>query len=253
MTERFADLHVHTTGSPDAKRKNGLTPVEAVKLAEATTLSALAITDHNNLRSAVEAVRFAEVSGLSVDVIPGIEISSEEGHIIALYVADEIPKGLTAVETIKRIHDQNGLVIIPHPFNSSKGVRIKTLETVSSHPDEDVYADGFEVFNAGVLDNSLLRGRDNTNILARKIYSTGSLQLGAAVGVSDSHRLTVGRGRTKYSGDLKDAILKKTTEALMPSLEEQERILFEASRLFGRERIAESYDIFSRTKKLSER
>ena len=71
-------------------------------------LDGLAITDHNTL---------AHDLGEDMVILPGIEISSRDGHVIGLGVSETIPRGLSADETIRRIRGQNGVSIIPHPYD----------------------------------------------------------------------------------------------------------------------------------------
>jgi predicted metal-dependent phosphoesterase TrpH len=105
------DLHVHTASSPDC-----LTSSEDVVLwAQRRQLGALAITDHNSIAGAL-AVR--EIS--PIPIIIGEEIRTRRGEIVGLFLNEEIPPGLTPHETVKRIHQQGGLVYIPHPFDRAR-------------------------------------------------------------------------------------------------------------------------------------
>lgn len=74
----------------------------------------------------------------------GEEISSRDGEIIGLFLERAIPRDLSAAETIERIHDQGGLVSIPHPFshNRLRHIRREALERASGS------IDAIEVFNA---------------------------------------------------------------------------------------------------------
>lgn len=77
-----ADLHSHTTHSDGA-----LTPLELVRKAHAAGLSALAITDHDNVGAIDEATEWGKSMG--VEVIPGLELSVSLGekdvHILAYF------------------------------------------------------------------------------------------------------------------------------------------------------------------------
>jgi predicted metal-dependent phosphoesterase TrpH len=107
------DLHVHTTYSSDSL----ITPKELIYYAKKNGLNAVAVTDHNCLEGAVKIAR--EVKDFLV--IPGMEVSSSDGHIVALNVKKCIPRGLTAVETVERIHDVGGVAIACHPYVYFKG------------------------------------------------------------------------------------------------------------------------------------
>src|SRR5439155_18376916 len=77
-------------------------------------------------------------------VIVGEEVSSRDGEIIGLFLEKPIPRDLSAEETIARIHDQGGLVSVPHPFSRNRlyHLRRTALERVWSQ------IDCIEVFNA---------------------------------------------------------------------------------------------------------
>lgn len=79
-------------------------------------ISVLAITDHDTLDGYRNAKRIIEKRHLNLLLISGCEISSANGHILAYNIESEIPKGLTAAETVKRIHDQGGFATAAHPF-----------------------------------------------------------------------------------------------------------------------------------------
>lgn len=107
-----ADLHVHTTYSKDSL----ITPKELVYYAKKRGLNAVAITDHNSLDGAYKIAKQTDFF-----VIPGMEVSSADGHIVALNVHELIPRGLSAPETIKRIHSAGGVAIACHPHVYFKG------------------------------------------------------------------------------------------------------------------------------------
>jgi predicted metal-dependent phosphoesterase TrpH len=108
-----ADLHVHTTYSSDSL----ITPKELFYYAKKSGLNAVAVTDHNYLAGAVKIAKETK----DFLVIPGMEVSSSEGHIVALNINEPIPRGLTAVETVERIHTAGGIAIACHPYVYFKG------------------------------------------------------------------------------------------------------------------------------------
>jgi predicted metal-dependent phosphoesterase TrpH len=107
-----ADLHVHSMYSADSI----ITPKELVFFAKKRGLTAVAVTDHNQVEGARKIA--SETDFL---IIPGTEVSSLDGHIIGLNVQEAIPKGLTADETVDRIHQAGGIAIACHPFALYKG------------------------------------------------------------------------------------------------------------------------------------
>jgi len=195
-----ADLHVHT-------RYSGLTrvyflrfpdsishPSEIVKMAERRELDVLCVTDHNSIRGAVEARK----SATSVEIVAGSEIATLDGDLLGIFLTEDIPKGLTAEETIDKIHEQGGLAIAPHPFSSqafSLGLKIAELKL-----------DGVELFNAAHRDGYT---NDAAQIIAKNLDV-------AFVGGSDAHAANmVGNAYTQFDGksaeDLRKAILSKKT------------------------------------------
>jgi predicted metal-dependent phosphoesterase TrpH len=128
-----ADLHVHSNYSPDSL----ITPKDLVYYAKKRGLNAVAITDHNRVEGAFKIAK--EINFL---IIPGTEVSSRHGHIVGLNVREVIPKGLSAEETIERIHDAGGIAIACHPFALLKG-------SVGKHVTEKF--DAIEVINASAF------------------------------------------------------------------------------------------------------
>ncbi len=108
----IADLHVHTTFSKDSL----ITPKDLVYYSKKRGLNAVAITDHDQLDGAYRIAKETDFL-----VIPGMEVSSAEGHIVALNVKELIPKGFSAVETVERIHKAGGVAVACNPFVRFKG------------------------------------------------------------------------------------------------------------------------------------
>jgi len=98
------DLHAHTWYSPDGM----MPPKTLLKVAKRRMLGAIAVTDHDRLTTLKDD---------DIIVIPGEEIMTSHGEIIGLGLTEEIPRGLSPEETIDRIREQGGVVVIPHPFD----------------------------------------------------------------------------------------------------------------------------------------
>jgi predicted metal-dependent phosphoesterase TrpH len=177
------DLHVHTAGSPDAHTRIRDLP----GIIRAKGLDGVAVTEHNN---------FDPPSFSDVLIIPGVEISSRDGHVLALGVREEIPPRLTADETITRIHDQGGIAIIPHPYDLvSERVKIARLK---------VRPDAVETMNADALSFRL------SNWFATRDARKFGLP---EVGGSDSHiPQTIGDVYTVIDSDSRD--VKGVVEAI---------------------------------------
>lgn len=130
------DLHVHTVRSHD-----GHTKIEDLsRVIREKGLDGIAVTEHDN---------FDPPSISKAVILPGIEVSSRDGHVLGLGVHEKIPPGLSADETIRRIHSQGGVAIIPHPYDPvCKCVTITKLKT---------RPDAVEVINADALSFHLSR------------------------------------------------------------------------------------------------
>ncbi|WP_421077661.1 PHP domain-containing protein [Methanothermococcus sp. Ax23] len=206
-----ADLHIHTKYSgiggywklkfPDSIEE----PRNIMKYAKKKDLSVIAITDHNTIRGGLETKKFEKEFG--IDVVVGSEIITKDGEIIGLYLNEEIPKHLSAEETIEKIHEQGGLAIAPHPYSpicSALGDKIFKLDL-----------DGVEAFNAyhrdGIINNFTLKK------IKQNFSSTNSHSKSFAyIGGSDAHiARMVGNAYTIFKGDsseeLYHAIIKGET------------------------------------------
>lgn len=157
------DLHIHSKYSEDATG----TPKEIIKLLQKKGLHGMAITDHNNIRGSLKALKVAPKDFI---VITGVEISTHDGHLLALNVKDNIPRGLPLEETIEKIFDAGGIPIVPHLFRSMSGIKKnklrKNLNKITS----------IEVFNACSTPQSNLK-----TIKIAKQYNLGG------TGGSDTH------------------------------------------------------------------
>ena len=102
------DLHIHSHFSNDSRA----TPEQIVHKCILHEINCVSITDHDSIKGAVEIQRIAPFT-----VIIGSEIKSSSGDIIGLFLKEDIPSNLTPRETAQAIKAQQGLVMIPHPFD----------------------------------------------------------------------------------------------------------------------------------------
>ena len=101
------DFHVHSIASKDSLSKGE----DLYRQAKKKGLGRLVITDHNSI---AEAVRLQK---LYPDfVIVGEEILTTKGEILALFVKEELPKGIEPLEAFKRLRDQDAFISLSHPY-----------------------------------------------------------------------------------------------------------------------------------------
>ena len=105
-----ADLHIHSEASYDCDSS----VEEILESAVEESLDVIAVTDHDEIRGSHEAVRSADEYDLTA--LPGIEVSTSDGHLLALGVEEKIPAGEPVETTIEKVRERGGVAVIPHPF-----------------------------------------------------------------------------------------------------------------------------------------
>ena len=152
------DLHVHTYYSRDSS----ITLKEVVAYSKKRGLDGVAITDHNIIKGALR------LKTRDMIVVPGIEISTLNGHLLGINVKTLIPAKLDIEETINRIHDAGGIAVAPHPFSFYKSPPSRQITSY----------DAIEVMNASSMPFQLF-----TSLSKRFAVRKGLPQTGG----SDSH------------------------------------------------------------------
>ncbi len=183
-----ADLHMHSTYS------DGMATVEQIlhHVQHNTDLDVIALTDHDVIEGALRARDLWSQGSYRFDFIVGEEISTKEGHLLALFIEQRIPRGLSMERSIDLVHEQGGLAIVAHPLNPifRHSCQREVLERI--YANNDVWLDGIETWNAsfcGIRANQIAMG------VNREVYGW------AEVGNSDAHTLgAIGRGRTWFEG-----------------------------------------------------
>ena len=150
------DMHIHSIYSPDGK----VSVKDILKIAKKLGLGAVAITDHNEIKGALEARKLGVLP-----VIRGIEISSKEGHILAYGVDCKIPRDLSILETIEKIHDCGGIAVAAHPYRYWSGIGEKNTKNYKF--------DAIEIFNGRCKEKSNHRAKNLCKQL-KKPYTAGS-------------------------------------------------------------------------------
>ena len=133
------DLHTHSIVSPDGS----LTDAHYAAMLASGRLDYIAVTDHNRIDFAA-----ALQAQLGKQIIIGEEVTTTEGEIIGLFLRELVPAGLSAYQTAVQIHEQGGLVYVPHPFETvRKGISLQTLTAIAD------LVDIIEIYNGRTLQN----------------------------------------------------------------------------------------------------
>lgn len=133
------EFHCHTNASKDSLTR----PEDLVRAARKKGLDRLVITDHNSIAGAVAAQRLDPEL-----VIVGEEIMTTRGEILAAYVTEEIPAGLTPLETIRILREQGAFISVSHPFDAWRKGGWKEADLLEIIP----HVDAIEIFNSRCMD-----------------------------------------------------------------------------------------------------
>ncbi|MDD1741880.1 MAG: PHP domain-containing protein [Methanotrichaceae archaeon] len=126
------DLHIHSNFS------DGHADVRTIlKMASKKGLNGLSITDHDTMRGLEPARRINKDLDLGLILIPGVETTTLEGHLIILGVVEAPTRKMTIEETIEVARDLGGIVVVPHPYHPFRNA-------IGRIPD----CDAVEVFNS---------------------------------------------------------------------------------------------------------
>lgn len=200
-----ADLHMHSDLS------DGLSSIEEVlESAERVGLDVIALTDHDDIRGAFALRELATRRSSPVGVVPGVEVTTRSGHLLALWVEDEIPMFCSLAQAIRRIHGGGGIAIVPHPlsyltFSIGEGA----LRQLAALGETEGLVDAIEVRNPSYAGRVRASRAAWLNAHVLRIAETGS---------SDAHHAAlVGTCWTDFSGqtadELRSALRLRATKA----------------------------------------
>jgi predicted metal-dependent phosphoesterase TrpH len=182
------DIHLHSHYSDDGVG----TPKELIKILTKKGLHGMALTDHNIIQGALKAQKIAPKNFI---VIPGVEISTKDGHILALNVTQNFIRNQPVEETIDTILDEGGLPIVPHLFRNMSGIKKEKLKEIHTK------IPAIEVFNGCSLPATNLK----TAHIAKELNLGGT-------GGTDSHE-------PQFAGDAYTTIT--TTDLSLDSVLEE--------------------------------
>jgi predicted metal-dependent phosphoesterase TrpH len=199
-----ADLHIHT------RHGDGMATVpELLAYVESNSdLDVIAVTEHDTLRAADEARELHARRSHRFDLICGMEVTTLDGHLLALFINEPVASFRRMEETLVAIHAQGGLAVVPHPLSwLTRSVSSRVFDRIASVQNDGVSFDGIEEHNISPA------GRV-TSAKARQL-NRDRLQL-AALGSSDAHFLeSIGSAYSVFDGtsadDLRRAIEARTT------------------------------------------
>ena len=184
----LADLHIHTVYSYD-----GTASVPAVLArAKEVGLDVIAITDHDEIAGSLQALELAPAFG--VEVIPGTEVTTAEGDLLALNVTEKIERGLPLIHTVLKVHELGGFCIAPHPMADGLGMKSLSAYSMAKALRNIRVAHtliAIETYNATTLDRT---SNHYAHILAEWLDVTQTAS-------SDAHVLeAIGLGITEFEG-----------------------------------------------------
>lgn len=222
-----ADLHIHTRVS------DGMASVAQVLeyIEHRTDLDVVAITDHEDVRGGLEARDLAARRGYRFEVLPGAEITTLQGHLLAVFIERTPPSFRSIETTLDAIHSQGGLAIAPHPLSwLTRSLSKRTLDRLATSTGQRL--DAIELANPSP---AAVRTRDRAVSLNEEQWKL------PVTGSSDAHHLPhIGTGWTQFAGTsaehLREAIRSGTTQALMrpyPSLREVGMVRLAAGLAWG--------------------
>jgi len=129
------EFHCHTIYSKDSLTR----PADLLEACRRKKIDRVVITDHNTIAGALAAQRLDPER-----VIVGEEIMTTRGEILAAYVEEEIPAGLTPQETLRRLKEQGAFISVSHPFDVMRGGHWREEDLLAILPE----VDAIETFNS---------------------------------------------------------------------------------------------------------
>jgi len=201
----IADIHIHSSLT------DGMADVSQILefVEERTDLDVIAITDHDKIEGSFQARELAAKRGYRFEVITGMEVTTQQGHLLALYLESPVPSFKPLANTIEAIHSQGGISVVPHAMiRLTDSIMRHGLEGIVASRKQGLYLDGIETISGSIFGPILNRRASEFN----RTYSL------AATGGSDAHFLTtVGSVITIFPGrsatDLKRSLSERTTRA----------------------------------------
>lgn len=196
-----ADIHIHSDYS------DGMATVaQILEFVEyRTDLDLIAVTDHDMFDGAEAAMELAANRNYRFRVLPGIEVTTLEGHLLALNIFKPVPSLKPLNRTIAEIHAQGGIAVLPHPMSwLIRSVGQHGILRIKGDPAPEVYFDGIEAMNPSVAGRVTVAKTKALNANLFHLPETGG---------SDAHTLEmIGTGITRFPGSTVDEFLMALQE-----------------------------------------
>src|SRR3990172_3631865 len=138
MPKISVEFHCHTIYSKDSLTH----PEILVSACRRKEIDRVVVTDHNTIKGAQAARALAPEL-----VIVGEEVMTTQGEILAAFVTEEIPPGLSPQETIRRLKDKNAFISVSHPFDRLRSGGWREEHLLEILP----LVDAIEVYNSRCL------------------------------------------------------------------------------------------------------
>lgn len=178
------DFHCHTYCSRDSFTR----PENLVKMCHRKGLGRIVVTDHNTITGALEAHSLDPIH-----IIVGEEIMTTCGEILAAFVQECVPAGLTPIETIQMLRDQGAFISISHPFDKMRKGSWSMKDILPILP----LVDAIEGFNARVMEQdankkALIFAKEHDMAITAGSDAHTTLELGMASLWLDTFKDVVG-------------------------------------------------------------
>lgn len=181
-----ADLHIHTAEG------DGLDSIDEIldHVERTQGIDVIAITEHDDLSVGLRAREVAAKRALRAQVLPGVEITTLEGHLVGLFLERPVPSLRRVEETVEAVRRQGGFCFVPHPMSwLTRSIGPSTLDRLS---EAGLLPDALELANCGPAARICMTKARRLNAERYRL---------AAVGASDSHfRESIGSAYTEFDG-----------------------------------------------------
>lgn len=191
-----ADIHIHSACS------DGMASVEDILeyVEHETDLDLIAITDHDLFDGSQKAQELAAQRKYRFQVLPGMEVTTLEGHLLALGITKPIRSLQPLARALEQIHAQGGIAIVPHPMSwLIWSIGQHSIQRIVGDPSPEIYFDGIETLNPSFAGRVTAAKVRRLNRQLWRLPETGG---------SDAHTLSlIGTGFTRFPGRTAEDLL----------------------------------------------